>query len=75
MPHPPRKPKPPESPQSPGQWVMHWSYSDGSSSGVVPLLFDDREKERVDTIFEHIPFSEDIEWVQVQPLTSHATES
>lgn len=43
--------------------ALHWKYSDGSGSGVVPHLFTDAEKSLVSKVFDDVEPDKNVEWI------------
>lgn len=47
------------------RWVVAWRYSDGSASGVLPWMFDDRERAKMESILEELGTEKDYSFVEV----------
>jgi len=47
------------------RWLAHWRYSDGSASGVLPLILTDEEKALLELVEEHFKgFGVDVQYVE-----------
>ena len=48
-------------------WVLHWRWSDGSQSGIVPLLFTDAEKAKICVVLDAVLVAgtKIVEWTEV----------
>jgi hypothetical protein len=44
-------------------YALHWRYSDGYASGVIPHLFTEAEKDVVSKVFDEIEPCKDVEWI------------
>lgn len=54
------------SPADPSRkWVVSWRYSDGSASGVLPWMFDDRERAKIEAVIAKLGAEKDFEFVEV----------
>jgi len=46
------------------RYLLHWRYSDGSGSGVLPRVISSHDKELLELIEEEIGFDRHIEFVE-----------
>ncbi len=47
-------------------YIAHWWYSDKSSSGILPKVLSESEKELIELASEYLEFSKQVEFIKVK---------
>lgn len=56
----------PVEPPKPARYVAHWRYDDGSNSGVLPIVLDEKQLELLKLAERTFGFEKTVEFVRVE---------
>jgi hypothetical protein len=51
-------------------YLIHHRYSDGSGSGVVPIVIDQRDKALIEIVLEAVGAMQEVDFIEVQQRPS-----
>lgn len=51
----------------PGQYIAHWQYDDGSASGVLPVILDEKQVELLKLAEKNFGFEKSVQFIKAEP--------